>query len=91
MAKQDIDWEQIELDYRAGIKTLRQIAASNAAQQQMKKLREHKRRLLAQGAGRDQVRAVEEQMARLARRFNERVAGVQGGVKYPGGPDSSAD
>lgn len=30
MAKQDIDWEQIELDYRAGIKTLRQIAASHA-------------------------------------------------------------
>ena len=30
MAKQDIDWEQIELDYRAGIKTLRQIAATHA-------------------------------------------------------------
>ena len=29
MAKQDIDWEQIELDYRAGIKTLRQIAATH--------------------------------------------------------------
>ncbi len=29
MAKQDIDWEQIELDYRAGIKTLRQIAAAH--------------------------------------------------------------
>ena len=53
---------------------VRLIAASNAAQLQMKKLREHKRRLLAQGAGRDQVRAVEEQMARLARGFNERVA-----------------
>lgn len=45
-----------------------------AAQQQMKRPREIKRRLLANGAGREQVRAVEEQMARLARRFNERVA-----------------
>ena len=26
MTKRQIDWEKIELDYRAGIKTLRQIA-----------------------------------------------------------------
>lgn len=58
---------------------VRLIAASNAAQLQMKKLREIKRRLLAQGAGRDKVRAVEEQMARLARGFNERVMKAQGG------------
>lgn len=29
MAEKEINWEKIELDYRAGVKSIRQIAAEN--------------------------------------------------------------